>query len=135
MHVHVYMHTCAQRFFSWASLRRQGEVKHSGQFLAPTSSKKRGEGEKQDGEAQSPHEGDLWPYTEICAPCILDPCYPNKMFTSYYGWIDSKDMGTEQNFQDGMLTKLSKITDLMTRLDSLNHGDDKSRVGKSMAYP
>lgn len=42
----------------------------------------------------------------------------------------TKELETEQKFQDGMLTKMSKITDLMSRLDTLNHGDDAARVGK-----
>lgn len=37
----------------------------------------------------------------------------------------------EQRFEDGMLTKLSKMTDLIAKLDGFANGEDKQRVQKS----
>lgn len=44
-----------------------------------------------------------------------------------------KEIEVEEKFQDGMLTKMSKITDLISRLDSFtstSDGSDQSRVKK-----
>lgn len=52
---------------------------------------------------------------------------------------ESEEMEVEQKFQDGMLTKMSKITDLISRLESLEgldgvNGDDQKRIKKPRAY-
>ena len=44
-----------------------------------------------------------------------------------------KEIEVEEKFQEGMLTKMSKITDLISRLDSFasgSDGPDQSRVKK-----
>lgn len=41
-----------------------------------------------------------------------------------------KDQEIEQKFQDGMLTKMSKITDLISKLDGFAAGEDATRVKK-----
>ena len=63
---------------------------------------------------------------------------------TYYPWFDSfstfditspEEMETEKKFDEGMLVKLSKITDLMSRLetyDDLGEGDRK-RMQSSIA--
>ena len=43
-----------------------------------------------------------------------------------------QELEVEQKFQDGMLSKMSKITDLVSRLEALEGGD--ARVMKSKAY-
>lgn len=43
---------------------------------------------------------------------------------------NTKDLETETKFQEGLLSKMSKVTDLMTRLDAFNVGADAARVGK-----
>ena len=45
----------------------------------------------------------------------------------------SKEEEVEKKFADGMLTKMSKITDLISKLDSFANGEDKSRVKKPYA--
>jgi len=42
----------------------------------------------------------------------------------------SEDEEVEKKFADGMLTKMSKITDLISKLDSFANGEDQSRVKK-----
>lgn len=41
-----------------------------------------------------------------------------------------KELEVEDKFADGMLTKMSKITDLISKLDSFSNGVDKDRVQK-----
>ena len=44
-----------------------------------------------------------------------------------------KEIEVEEKFQEGMLTKMSEITDLISRLDSFasgSDGSDQSRVKK-----
>lgn len=43
-----------------------------------------------------------------------------------------KDQEIEQKFQDGMLTKMSKITDLISKLDGFAAGEDATRVKKCL---
>ena len=45
-----------------------------------------------------------------------------------------KDAEIEKKFQDGMLSKMSKITDLISKLDSFAEGADKDRVKKYGTY-
>ena len=44
----------------------------------------------------------------------------------------SKAKKTEKTFEDSMLKKLSKVTDLMARLDQFDHGPESSRVRKCL---
>eukprot|EP00435_Cladocopium_sp_Y103_P046752 s144_g13.t1 len=43
-----------------------------------------------------------------------------------------KEAEVEKKFADGMLTKMSKITDLISKLDAFASGDDQARVKKSI---
>ena len=46
-------------------------------------------------------------------------------------WTEkSEEIATEQKFHDGMLSKMSKITDLISRLDVHKSGEDRARVQK-----
>lgn len=45
---------------------------------------------------------------------------------------EQEELETEQKFTDGMLTKMSKITDLISKLDSFSAGEDSARVKKSV---
>jgi len=47
-------------------------------------------------------------------------------------WLE--ELETEQKFTDGMLTKMSKITDLISKLDSFSAGEDSARVKKHLGY-
>lgn len=43
-----------------------------------------------------------------------------------------KERELEQKFEDGMLAKMSKITDLIAKVDSFQQSDDGARVKKHM---
>ena len=43
-----------------------------------------------------------------------------------------KERELEQKFEDGMLAKMSKITDLIAKLDSFSQSEDGARVKKYM---
>ena len=42
----------------------------------------------------------------------------------------TKDVEVEEKFKEGMLSKMSKITDLISKLDGFAEGSDKARVEK-----
>ena len=48
--------------------------------------------------------------------------------------LHDKDAEIEKKFQDGMLTKMSKITDLISKLDCFAESGDKDRVKKCGTY-
>ena len=45
--------------------------------------------------------------------------------------IHVKELEVEAKFEEGMLTKMSKITNLISKLDDFVDGEDKDRVKKS----
>ena len=45
--------------------------------------------------------------------------------------FSSQEIETEQKFEDGMLAKLSKITDLISKLEAFSASEDGTRVKKS----
>lgn len=59
---------------------------------------------------------------------ILRMMFPHILFGSHWGQSEEKEV--EEKFQEGMLSKLSKITDLMSKLDVYVNGEDKDRVKK-----
>ena len=42
----------------------------------------------------------------------------------------TKDVEVEEKFKEGMLSKMPKITDLISKLDGFAEGSDKARVEK-----
>ena len=96
-------------------------------------------------KAQDPMDGDFGLHHRQTHTHMFAQIMPiNWIDKTYYPWFDSfstfditspEEMETEKKFDEGMLVKLSKITDLMSRLetyDDLGEGDRK-RMQSSIA--
>lgn len=91
--------------------------------------------EKEKHRAQTPAEGDAKPHLIHQASVIMSPWFMSwsSMFKLRFApWCapirSSKELELEQKFEDGMLAKLSKIMDLISRLEGF---DTRSGLAES----
>ena len=115
------------------TLEASAEVELQEDWFQPTLPNAEGEG----GHAQTPIEGETLQKQHEISTYGVDVLRPfpirrfNLVITPLgFQFLFTEDVEVEEKFQDGMLSKMSKITDLISKLDAFADGADKTRVRK-----